>query len=76
MFISGLQVHLAMEDHRMEAYKPMPKGKAVKAFQGQGYTLGSPAPVVVSAQPNEDKTANEQKAKEMLQLDNSKPTTK
>lgn len=65
-----------MEDHRMETYKRVQTGKTVKAFQGQGYTLGSPAPSVVSALPNEDKTGNEQKAKENLQVDTSIPTTK
>lgn len=65
-----------MEDHRMETYKPLQKAKVIKAFQGHGYTLGSPAPSVVSAPPNEDKSANEQKAKENLGLDTSRPTTK
>lgn len=65
-----------MEDHRMESYKPSGKSKSVKAFQGQGHTLGSPAPVVVSAPANEDKQANEEKAKESLNLDGSRPTTK
>lgn len=65
-----------MEDRRMETFKPQQTGRSMKAFQGQGYTLGSPAPAVVSAPPNEDKTANEQKAKEMLHLDGSRPTTK
>lgn len=38
-----------MEDHRMEQYKQQ-KSK-VRAFQGQGYTLGSPAPAVVGKSP-------------------------
>lgn len=60
----------------MEAFKTSQSSKSVKAFQGQGYTLGSPAPAVVSAPTNEDKTANEQKAKETVKLDESRPTTK
>ncbi|XP_060537285.1 NSFL1 cofactor p47 [Cylas formicarius] len=67
------EIHLAMEDHRMENYQP-PKGK-VKPFQGHGYTLGSPAPVVVGACSDENKPANEERAKEVIKLDNSKPTT-
>lgn len=68
------EVHLAMEDHRMEAYKPRAR-KVVRPFEGQGYTLGSPAPPVVGACREEDKPANEAKAKEGLKLDTSKPLT-
>ncbi|XP_076267283.1 NSFL1 cofactor p47 [Rhynchophorus ferrugineus] len=67
------EINLAMEDHRMEQYKQS-KSK-VKAFQGQGYTLGSPAPAVVGACTNEDKTVNEERAKEVVKVDSSKPTT-
>ncbi|XP_066152285.1 NSFL1 cofactor p47 [Euwallacea fornicatus] len=67
------EIHLAMEDHRGDQYKP-PKAKA-KPFQGHGYTLGSPAPVVVGAQSSEDKSANEARAKELLNLNSSEPTT-
>ncbi|CAH1989830.1 unnamed protein product [Acanthoscelides obtectus] len=69
------EVHLAMEDRRMEAYKPQQKKRSTKAFQGQGYTLGSPAPAVVGASKEEDKPVNEAKAKEVLKLDTTKPTT-
>lgn len=68
-------IHLAMEDHRMENFRKIVK-KGVKAFQGQGYTLGSPAPPVVGASNEEDKPANEAKAKETINVDTSKPTTK
>ncbi|XP_030745948.1 NSFL1 cofactor p47 isoform X2 [Sitophilus oryzae] len=67
------EIHLAMEDHRMEQYQK-PKTK-VKPFQGQGYTLGSPAPAVVGACTNEDKSANEARAKEILKMDATRPTT-
>lgn len=60
----------------MEVFKPMHKKKPVKAFQGHGYTLGSPAPVVIGAPSEEDKPANEAKAKDLIKIDNSKPTTK
>lgn len=69
----GAEVHLAMEDHRMEQFK-QPRVKA-KPFQGHGYTLGSPAPVVVGACTNEDKPANEARAKEIVKADSSKPVT-
>ncbi|XP_072389076.1 NSFL1 cofactor p47 isoform X1 [Diabrotica undecimpunctata] len=67
------EVHLAMEDHRMEAFRQS-KIK-LKAFQGHGYTLGSPAPTVVGTCKEEDKPNNEAKAKEQLKLDSSQPTT-
>ncbi|EFA05869.1 NSFL1 cofactor p47 [Tribolium castaneum] len=67
------EVYLAMEDHRMESFKQVDKG--VKPFTGQGYTLGSPAPPVVGAQREEDKPANEERAKQALKLDSSQPTT-
>jgi len=67
------EIHLAMEDHRMEQFRT-PKGKN-KAFQGHGYTLGSPAPVVVGACTDDDKPANEARAKEVVKADSTKPTT-
>ncbi|KAJ8945212.1 hypothetical protein NQ314_009281 [Rhamnusium bicolor] len=69
------EVHLAMEDHRMETFKSSQKRRITKAFQGHGYTLGSPAPVVVGASSEEDKPANEARAKDLLKIDSSKPTT-
>ena len=70
-----MQVYLAMEDHRTEMFR---KGgdAGIKPFTGQGYTLGSPAPPVIGAQREEDKPANEARAKEALNVDSSKPTTK
>ncbi|XP_044746083.1 NSFL1 cofactor p47-like [Coccinella septempunctata] len=70
---SGGEVHLAMEDHRMETFKV--PGKKHKVFTGTGYTLGNPAPPVVGACREEDKPVNEQVAKENLQLDTSQPVT-
>ncbi|KAG5897279.1 hypothetical protein JTB14_011445 [Gonioctena quinquepunctata] len=69
------EVHLAMEDHRMETYKPLEKRRVTKAFQGQGYTLGSPAPAIVGACSEDDKPANEAKAKDLVKVNSSKPTT-
>jgi hypothetical protein len=64
-----------MEDHRVEAFKQN-ADKGIKPFTGHGYTLGSPAPPVVGASREEDKPANEARAKEGLNLDTSQPTTK
>ncbi|XP_074037103.1 NSFL1 cofactor p47 [Leptinotarsa decemlineata] len=69
------EVHLSMEDHRMEEYKPTQRNKSVKAFQGHGYTLGSPAPPIVGTCKEEDKPTNEAKAKDQMKVDSSKPTT-
>ncbi|KAJ8976864.1 hypothetical protein NQ317_014259 [Molorchus minor] len=69
------EIHLTMVDHRSEAYKPSQNKKPVKPFQGHGYTLGSPAPVVVGAPTQEDKPANEARAKDLVKLDSSKPVT-
>ncbi|CAG9764789.1 unnamed protein product [Ceutorhynchus assimilis] len=68
------EILLAMEDHRMEKFK---KAKAAsKPFQGQGYTLGSPAPAVVGASDVEDdKPANEARAKELLKVNTTEPVT-
>lgn len=59
----------------MEPYKRSEK-KSLRPFQGQGYTLGSPAPAVLGATRDEDKPANEAKAKENLKIDSTRPTTK
>ncbi|XP_050306090.1 NSFL1 cofactor p47 [Anthonomus grandis grandis] len=67
------EIHLAMEDHREEQYKP-PKVRS-KPFQGHGYTLGSPAPVIVGSCSEEDKEANEARAKEQLKVNPAEPTT-
>jgi UBX domain-containing protein 1 len=68
------EVYLSMEDHRVEAFKQN-ADKGIKPFTGHGYTLGSPAPPVVGASREEDKPANEARAKEGLNLDTSQPTT-
>lgn len=40
-------VHVNMEDHRHEEYKPVaPK---IKPFAGKGHTLGSPTPAVTDS---------------------------
>ncbi|CAG9863583.1 unnamed protein product [Phyllotreta striolata] len=67
------EVHLAMEDHRMEAFRTGKNKRA--AFQGTGYTLGSPAPTVIGTGNEEEKSDCEAKAKEQLKLDGSKPVT-
>jgi len=43
----GKRIDLEMEDHRHEEFKA-PK-RALKAFSGQGYALGSPVPEVIGA---------------------------
>ncbi|KAK9891123.1 hypothetical protein WA026_013442 [Henosepilachna vigintioctopunctata] len=67
------EVHLAMEDHRMDIFRTTVKKQ--KTFGGQGYTLGNPTPSVVGACRSEDKPVNEQLAKENLKLDSSQPVT-
>lgn len=69
----GSEVHLAMEDHRIDTFRP--SSKKQKAFSGHGYTLGNPAPPVVGACRDEDKPLNEEAAKEKLNLDTTKPVT-
>ncbi|CAH0551762.1 unnamed protein product [Brassicogethes aeneus] len=71
----GSEIHLAMEDHRMEEFRKITSRKGGKVFQGQGYTLGSPTPKVIGAPNNEDKPANEAKAKETTNVNTSEPTT-
>lgn len=40
-------VHVNMEDHRHEEYKPV--AKKYKPFAGKGHTLGSPTPAVTES---------------------------
>ena len=68
----GAEVHLDMQDHRDEEYEP-PKNKYV--LYNDGYKLGSPTPTVVSNASASDRENNEQRAKQSLKLDESKPTT-
>lgn len=65
----------------MESYKPgggSGKRSSLKAFTGQGHTLGSPTPVTVGAPAVEEKdcAANEQRAKEQLKVDPDQPVTR
>lgn len=69
------EVHLSMEDHHMDTFK-QDERKSRKAFSGQGYTLGSPAPPVIGAPSVEDNEVNEQQARAALGLDTSQPVTK
>jgi len=69
------EVHLSMEDRRMESFKIIETRRSTRPFTGHGYTLGSPTPPVVGASADEDKPVNEAKAKEQLALDKSKPVT-
>lgn len=71
----GSEVHLSMEDHHMESFR-QEEGRTRKAFSGQGYTLGSPAPPVIGASRSEDNAVNEQQARAALELDISRPVTK
>lgn len=72
----GSEVHLNMEDHSHEEFVQVkPK---LKAFTGKGNVLGSPTPhtVVAPASTSEqDKTSNEDKAKEAVPVESSQPTT-
>lgn len=65
----------------MEGYKPgggPGKKMSLKAFTGQGYTLGSPTPVTVGAPAVQEKdcVANEQSAKDKLKVNPEQPSTK
>ncbi|KRT82143.1 hypothetical protein AMK59_3770, partial [Oryctes borbonicus] len=69
------EVHLSMEDHRMEEFKQDNLGRYTKPFSGQGHTLGSPTPATVGAPLEEDKSVNEAHARQLVNLDSSQPTT-
>ncbi|XP_063983054.1 NSFL1 cofactor p47 isoform X2 [Diachasmimorpha longicaudata] len=74
--VQGVEVRLAMEDHRHEEYVP-PKPK-VKAFAGKGHKLGSPSPATVGMTvpvDPADQAANESQARSQLNLDTNSPTT-
>jgi UBX domain-containing protein 1 len=68
----GAEVHMDMQDKRDEEYVP-PKNQY--RLYNDGYKLGSPTPNVVSNASADDMATNEQKAKQQLQLDESKPST-
>lgn len=72
----GGEVHLDMQDHREEEFVA-PK-QAYKLYSTEGQKLGDtagPTPVVASTLSTDDKATNEDKAKKVLNLDSSKPTT-
>ncbi|XP_022899675.1 NSFL1 cofactor p47-like [Onthophagus taurus] len=69
------EVHLSMEDHRMEGFKQTSHGKLTKPFSGTGHTLGSPAPPTIGTPLNEDKSVNEAHAKKQVKLDEAQPIT-
>ncbi|KAI4468524.1 ubx domain containing protein [Holotrichia oblita] len=69
------EVHLSMEDHRMEEFKQDHLSRYTKPFSGQGHTLGSPTPATVGAPLEEDKNVNEAHARQMVNLDATLPTT-
>ena len=65
-----------MEDHSQEEY--LPTKPKLKVFSGKGNVLGSPTPhtVVAPTSTNEqDKTNNEEKAKEAIPVQSSEPVT-
>lgn len=72
----GGEIHMSMVDNRHETYV-VPKQK-LKTFAGAGHTLGSPAPVTIGQTKvfdEKDRVANENAAKEALQVNSSEPTT-
>lgn len=69
------EVHVTMEDHRMETYSRTADRRHVRAFTGQGYTLGSPAPATIGAPLAEDQKVNEAHARRMVPLDETQPVT-
>ncbi|EEB15622.1 NSFL1 cofactor p47, putative [Pediculus humanus corporis] len=72
----GNEVHLNMEDHSHEDYVPV-KAK-LKAFSGKGRILGSPSPNAVAPPTSaneQDRSINEDKAKSILDVNTSEPTT-
>lgn len=80
----GQRVDIQIADRKTEAYRPPPK-KPMKAFEGQGNRLGSPAPAIASGSSKSanpvDEAARSKSAqafepsKTAFQVDNSLPTT-
>uniref|UniRef100_A0A8D8V109 NSFL1 cofactor p47 n=1 Tax=Cacopsylla melanoneura TaxID=428564 RepID=A0A8D8V109_9HEMI len=72
----GGEIHMSMVDNRHETYvAPKPQ---VKPFCGQGHTLGSPVPTTIGQTKvfdEKDRLANENAAKESVQVNSSEPTT-
>ncbi|XP_017776797.1 PREDICTED: NSFL1 cofactor p47 [Nicrophorus vespilloides] len=69
------EVHVSMEDHRMETFAKKSERFSRKAFSGQGHTLGSPTPPTIGAPLDEDRNVNESHARENLHVDSNQPTT-
>ncbi|KAF5295194.1 hypothetical protein FQA39_LY13199 [Lamprigera yunnana] len=71
------EVHLLMEDRRMENFKKEIEKRSSKAFYGQGHTLGSPTPAAIGAPAIQEKdcVVNENLAKNNLETDVSQPVT-
>lgn len=70
------KVHVCMEDRRMESFVATKEKRQLKAFSGQGHTLGSPTPATVGAPMPEDQSVNEAHARANLRLDTNQPVTK
>lgn len=72
------EVHIKMEDHRSEKYKPQVKPAA--AFTGEGQRLGTPTMEFVSNMTeSKEQYSNEQAledANEFLKFDNTQPHTR
>lgn len=68
-------VDFELEDHRHEEFKkPISK---IQTFSGQGHTLGSPAPNVITDTPPSNPETNEQnqkKATDSITIDENQPT--
>ncbi|XP_065167114.1 NSFL1 cofactor p47-like [Atheta coriaria] len=69
------EVHVSMEDHRMETFVRSGETQSRHVFQGTGHTLGSPVPLTVGAPSAEDSAVNEDNARVILNVDKSQPTT-
>lgn len=69
------EIHVLMEDHRMEQFTKTAERGPVKAFSGQGYTLGSPTPATIGAPLAEDKKVNEAHARKVVPLIEGQPIT-
>ena len=69
----GGEVSLNMEDHRHEDFiKPK---VSLRAFTGEGHTLGSPAPTLAGEGIATSPAQSEEAAKTSLKVDESQKTT-
>lgn len=71
--LRGRECTVNIMDKRGQDFET-PKSSA-KAFSGEGYTLGSPAPKVVGSSSATDRQANETSARSQIQLTDGAPTT-